>query len=91
MSQARQRLEESCVNVKSHRKTLILSLCEYQQQYPNSKEAMVRAYQSGGYTMAGIGNPFGVHYMSASRAVWKFQKSNEQHVLPNFTSSHINA
>ncbi len=33
------------------------------------KEALTQAYLSGAYTMAEIGDHFGVHYMTVSRAV----------------------
>jgi transposase-like protein len=33
---------------------------------------MARAYLSGAYTMAEIGDHFGVHYMTVSRAVRRF-------------------
>ena len=35
---------------------------------------MARAYLSGAYTMAEIGEYSGVHYMTVSRAVWWFEK-----------------
>jgi putative transposase len=34
---------------------------------------MARAYLSGAYTMAEIGQHFGVHYMTVSRAVRKHE------------------
>ncbi len=35
---------------------------------------MARAYGSGAYTMKEIGDFFGVHYMTVSRAVRRFQE-----------------
>jgi REP element-mobilizing transposase RayT len=48
-------------------------LVQYQQEYPQRDEAMARAYHSGMYTMREIGDFFGVHYMTVSRAVRKFE------------------
>jgi REP-associated tyrosine transposase len=58
---------------RAHRRILALSLDEYKQSHPNRNEAMVRAYLSGAYSMAEIGEYFGVHYMTVSRAVRKFE------------------
>jgi REP-associated tyrosine transposase len=58
---------------KAHRRILALSLDEYKQNHPSRNEAMVRAYLSGAYSMAEIGECFGVHYMTVSRAVRKFE------------------
>jgi hypothetical protein len=46
---------------------------EYQIHHKNKDEAMAQAYLSGAYTMAGIGQYFGVRYMTVSRAVRKFE------------------
>lgn len=59
---------------KAHRKSLALSLEEYQNRHPDRDAAMARAYLSGAYTMAEIGQYFGVHYMTVSRAVRKYEK-----------------
>lgn len=59
---------------KAHRKAVALTLDEYQMRHPNKDEAMAQAYLSGAYTMADIGRFFGVHYMTVSRAVRKFEK-----------------
>lgn len=58
---------------KAHRKSVVLSLDEYQARHPDRDEAMVRAYLSGAYTMAEIGRYFGLHYMTVSRSVRKFE------------------
>jgi REP element-mobilizing transposase RayT len=58
---------------KAHRKTVALSLDQYQTRHTNRDEAMAQAYLSGAYTMAEIGRFFGVHYMTVSRAVRKFE------------------
>jgi len=52
---------------------MTLSLHEYQQGSRSRKEAMTRAYLSGAYTMAEIGDHFGVHYMTVSRAVREWE------------------
>ena len=58
---------------KAHKKSLALSLFDYQKNYPQRNEAMARAYLSGAYTMAEIGLYFRVHYMTVSRAVRKHE------------------
>ena len=58
---------------KAHRKSVALTLDEYRALHPNKDEAMARAYLSGAYTMAEIGKFFGMHYMTVSRAVRKFE------------------
>lgn len=58
---------------KAQRRTVALSLDEYQQRYQTRNEAMAEAYLSGAYTMATIGDHFGVHYMTVSRAVRQFE------------------
>jgi REP element-mobilizing transposase RayT len=63
---------------KAHRRSIALSLDEYQQNYQNRNEAMARAYLSGVYTMSEIGNHFGVHYMTVSRAVRRFEESKQR-------------
>ncbi|GAB6281011.1 MAG: hypothetical protein STSR0007_11520 [Thermovirga sp.] len=44
-------------------------LDEYAADFPNHKEAMVRAYLEGGFSQAEIAKYFGVHYSTVSRAV----------------------
>ncbi|MCP4406989.1 MAG: transposase [Gammaproteobacteria bacterium] len=58
---------------KAHRRSLVLSLDGYRNRSRNRDEAMAKAYLSGAYTMAEIGCHFGVHYMTVSRAVKKFE------------------
>ena len=59
---------------KAHRRSVALPLDDYQQRYENRNEAMARAYLSGAYTMSVIGEHFGLHYMTVSRAVRQFEK-----------------
>ena len=54
---------------KAQRRVLALSLPEYQARYPNRDEAMAHAYHSTAFTMAQIGQHFGVAYRTVSRAV----------------------
>lgn len=58
---------------KTHRKSVALPLAEYEIRYSDKSAAMAQAYASGAYTMAEIGQHFGVHYMTVSRAVRKFE------------------
>jgi putative transposase len=59
---------------KVQRRAVALALVDYQQRFPKRDEAMARAYLSGAYTMAEIGRHFGVHYMTVSRALRKFER-----------------
>jgi putative transposase len=59
---------------KAQRRTLALSLPEYQVKYRDRDEAMARAYLSTAYTMAQIGKHFGVAYRTVSRAVQAFER-----------------
>ncbi|WP_026596318.1 transposase [Methylohalobius crimeensis] len=61
---------------KAQRRAVALSLDDYRKRYRNRHEAMARAYLSGAYTMAEIGAYFGVHYMTVSRAVRRFELNN---------------
>ena len=57
----------------AHRRSLAKPLEYYQKEYKVRNVAMAMAYRSGGYTMKEIGDCFGVHYMTVSRAVRKFE------------------
>jgi transposase len=46
-----------------------LSLKDYQAQSNTRNEAIIKAYQSGGYTMKEIGVYFKIHYSVVSRIV----------------------
>jgi len=56
-----------------HKRSLAKPLVEYQALFSNRDEAMSRGYYSGAYTMAEVGQHFGVYYMTVSRAVKKFE------------------
>jgi putative transposase len=60
---------------KTQRRPLSGALSIYSDRYPR-EEAMARAYFSGAYTMKEIGDFFGVHYVTVSRAVRKHEKRN---------------
>jgi REP element-mobilizing transposase RayT len=60
---------------RAHRRTVALSLDEYRTRHPDRDHAIAQAYLSGAYTMTEIGQHFGVHYMTVSRAVRKFEKA----------------
>lgn len=61
---------------KAHKRSLAQPLSGYLKLYGERNEAMARAYLSGAYTMAEIGEHFGVHYMTVSRAVRQFETEN---------------
>jgi putative transposase len=63
-----QALEKLNELTKAQKRPLAGPLVEFKEQY-GDKEAMVRAYLTGAYTMKEIGDYFGVHYMTVSRAV----------------------
>ncbi len=54
---------------KAHRRTLVKTLEQYQEKEGERNVAMALAYLSVGYTMKEIGEYFGGHYMTVSRAV----------------------
>ena len=58
---------------KAHKRSIALSLSDYQKSYPQRNEAMARAYLSGVCTMAEIDQYFKIHYMTASREVRKHE------------------
>ena len=55
------------------RRPLAKSLEWYAKQYADPQQVMAIAYQSGDYTMKQIGEWFGVHYATVSRAVKKYE------------------
>lgn len=60
---------------KSQSRTLALPLADYAHRWPERNEGMARAYFSGAYTMREIAEHFGVHYMTVSRAVRRFESN----------------
>ena len=58
---------------KAHKRSIALTLTDYQKRYAQRNEAMAKAYLSGAYTMAEVGEHFKVHYMTVSRAVRKYE------------------
>jgi REP element-mobilizing transposase RayT len=58
---------------KAHRRPLAKELGHYRRACRTRDEAMARAYLSGVFTMREIGDYFGVHYMTVSRAVQQFE------------------
>lgn len=67
------RLEQLSEIPKTQRRPLSGELVMYRANYPRD-EAMARAYLSGAYTMKAIGDFFGVHYMTVSRAVQRYEQ-----------------
>jgi REP element-mobilizing transposase RayT len=64
---------------RAQRRMRAKSLTDYEQVSKTRNEAMSKAYNSGVYSMREIGEYFGVHYMTVSRAVRQFEnevKSN---------------
>ena len=63
---------------KSQKRSMALSLREYESRSQRRNEAMANAYHSGAYTMQEIGKHFGVHYMTVSRAVRENERQNAE-------------
>lgn len=62
---------------KVQRRPLAGSLMEHANCCSDRNEAMARAYRSGAYTMREIAEYFGVHYMTVSRAIRRFERELE--------------
>jgi putative transposase len=61
-------LEEDVAEIPFKQRSVApLSLDEYQQHAATRNEVIIKAYQSGGYTMKQIGDYFEVHYSLISR------------------------
>jgi len=60
---------------RSQRRALAQTLEDFRKSADQRDEAMAQAYFSGAYTMKEIGEFFGVHYMTVSRAVRKFENA----------------
>lgn len=59
---------------KAQRRPMAGDLADYREKYSRD-EAMARGYASGAYTMKEIGDFFGVHYMTVSRAIEKHERT----------------
>jgi putative transposase len=58
---------------KAQRRSLALPIDEYRMRYSDRDEAMARAYCSTAFTMAQIGEHFGVSARTVSRAVQRYE------------------
>jgi len=61
---------------RSQRQAVVKSLSTYKLENLDRDEAMAQAYLSGHYTMKEIGEHFGVHYVTVSRAVRNIGKGS---------------
>jgi hypothetical protein len=57
-----------------------LSLDEFQMSYPDINQSMAQAYLSGAYAMVEVGGYFGVHYMTVSHVVRKFEENKKDDI-----------
>ena len=58
--------------IYKHKATNIqLRTYNYEQKYPEIKQAIRKAFEIGGYTLDEIGEYFGIHYSTVSRIVNK--------------------
>jgi putative transposase len=60
--QAAEKPVNKCELSKAHKRSITLTLSDYQRGYSQRNEAMANAYLSGAYTIAEIGQHFKVHY-----------------------------
>ena len=58
----------------AHRRALAKPLAHYETACVDRREAMARAYLSGGYTLREVASHFAVHFATVSRAVRWFEK-----------------
>ncbi|MGF1614976.1 MAG: hypothetical protein ACFCVA_14015 [Gammaproteobacteria bacterium] len=65
--------DELCEVSKAHRRSVAKPLEYYQSTYTDRNMALAKAYVTGAYTMKEIGDFFGVHYMTVSRALRAFE------------------
>lgn len=56
---------------KAQRRPLGKPLSDYVEAFPNAKDGMKKAFESGDYTLQQIAHAFGVHYSTVSRAISK--------------------
>jgi len=61
---------------RAQRRALAKSVAEFAHRYPDRREAMARAFQTGVYTMQEVADYFGVHYSTVSRAVRRLETGN---------------
>jgi len=55
------------------RRGLAKPLGHFARRYPDPREAMARAFQTGVYSMQEIADYFGVHYSTVGRAVRRLE------------------
>ena len=58
---------------RAQRRSLAEPLADLAHRYPDAREAMARAYQTGVYSMQDIADYFGVHYATVSRSVRRLE------------------
>jgi putative transposase len=58
---------------RAQRRPLAKPLGDFSRRYPDRREAMARAFQTGVYSMQEITDYFGVHYSTVSRAVRRLE------------------
>jgi len=58
---------------RAQRRPLAKPLADFARRYPDRREAMARAFQTGVYSMQEIADYFGAHYSTVSRAVRRLE------------------
>lgn len=61
---------------RAQRRAAARPLADFDRRYPDRREAMARAFQTGVYSMQEIADYFGVHYSTVSRAVRRLETGN---------------
>ena len=59
------------------RRPLAKPLGDFARRYPDRREAMARAFQTGVYSMQEIADYFGVHYSTVSRAARRLEAGSD--------------
>ena len=62
---------------KAQRRALVEPLAAYRRRYADRDAGMARAYLTGAYTMKQIAAAYGVHHMTVSRAVIRFENDRD--------------
>jgi hypothetical protein len=74
MQQQAEQAEDLSEIPRAQRRPRSKPLEYYQNRYRDPRRAMAEAYRTGDYTLKAIGEHFGVHYATVSRAVKAFEE-----------------
>jgi len=74
---------------RAQRRPLAKPLADFGRRYPDRREAMARAFQTGVYSMQEIAAYFGVHYSTVSRAVRQLEAADGRTARSSSTVSVV--